>query len=78
MSNELARGFMEIKRAQFEEWYKKDPVNIQRKKLLEFGCNEAEIQKIEGDLKAQIERSIKLAQNASFSDISELYRGIYI
>ena len=61
----------------FEEWYKKDPVNIQRKKLSEFGCNEAEIQKIEGNIKTQIERSIKLAQNASFSDISELYKEIY-
>lgn len=62
---------------EFEEWYKKDPVNIERKKLLELGCNEAEIQKIEGNLKAQIERSIKLAQDASFSDRSELYKEIY-
>jgi len=62
---------------EFEEWYKKDPVNIQRKKLLEFGCNELEIQKMEGDLKAQIERSMKSAQNAPFSDISELHKGVY-
>ena len=61
----------------FEEWYKRDPVNIQRKKLLEFGCKKTEIQKIEGDLKAQIERSIKSAQNAPFSDISELHKGVY-
>jgi len=62
---------------EFEEWYKKDPVNLQRKKLSGFGCNGAEIQKIEGNLKAQIERSIKLAQKASFSDRSELYKEIY-
>lgn len=62
---------------EFEEWYKKDPINLQRKKLLEFGCKETEIKKIEEDLKAQIERSIKLAQNAPFSDRSELYKEIY-
>jgi TPP-dependent pyruvate/acetoin dehydrogenase alpha subunit len=44
---------------------------------LEFGCDESEIQKIEGNVKTQIERSIKLAQNASFSNRSELYKEIY-
>ena len=62
---------------EFEEWYEKDPVNLQRKKLLELDYNEAEIQKMERGIDAQIERSIKLAQNASFSDRSELYKEIY-
>jgi len=62
---------------EFEEWYKVDPVNLQRKKLLEFGCNEAEIQKMERDIDTQIEKSIKLAQKAPFSDVSELYKEVY-
>ena len=62
---------------EFEEWYEKDPVNLQRKKLLELGYSEAEIQKMERGIDAQIERSIKLAQNAPFSDRSELYKEIY-
>ncbi len=61
----------------FEEWHKKDPVNLQRKKLLDLDCNEAEIQKMERGIDAQIERSIKLAQNAPFSDRSELHKGVY-
>ena len=64
-------------RDEFEEWYKRDPVNLQREKLLELGCDEAEIQRIERNIDAQIERSIKLAQKAPFSDESELYKGIY-
>ena len=62
---------------EFEEWYKKDPVNLQRKKLLELGCNEVEIQKMEGGIDAQIENSMKLAQKAPFPDRSELYKEIY-
>lgn len=64
-------------RDEFEEWYKMDPVNLQRKKLLESGYNEAEIQKIERDIDAQIEKSIKLAQKAPFSDRNELHKEIY-
>ena len=62
---------------EFAKWYRVDPVDLQRKKLLELGCNEAEIQKIERDIDAQIERSLKSAQMAPFPDKSELYEGIY-
>ncbi len=64
-------------RDEFEEWYKVDPVNLQRKKLLESGYNKADIQKIERDIDVQIEKSIKLAQRALFSDINELHKEIY-
>jgi len=64
-------------RDEFEEWYKIDPVNLQRKKLLESGYNEAEIQKMERHIDAQIEKSIKLAQKAPFPDRSELYKETY-
>jgi TPP-dependent pyruvate/acetoin dehydrogenase alpha subunit len=64
-------------RDEFEEWYKVDPVNLQRKKLLELGYNEAEIQKMERDIDAQVEKSVELAQRAPFPDKSELYKEIY-
>ena len=63
---------------EFEEWYKVDPVNLQRKKLLELGYNDAEIQKVEGDINTQIEKSIKLAQKAPFPDGSEVYKEVYV
>ncbi len=64
-------------RDEFEEWYKVDPVSLQRKRLLELGCNEAEIQKMERDIEAQIEKSVELAQKAPFPDKSELYKEVY-
>jgi len=62
---------------EFEKWYKVDPVNLQRKKLLELGCDETEVKKMESDIDTQIEKSIKLAQKAPFPDGSELYKEIY-
>ena len=61
-------------RDEFEQWYKVDPVNSQRKKLLELGLNEAEIQQMERVIDAKVEKSIKLAQGAPFSDRTELYK----
>jgi pyruvate dehydrogenase E1 component alpha subunit len=62
---------------EFEEWYKVDPINMQRKKLLELGIKEEEIIKIEREIEDQVEKSIEFAKKAPFSDRSELYRGIY-
>lgn len=64
-------------RDEFEEWYKTDPVNLQRKKLLELGYNDADIQKMERNIDGQIEKSVELAQKAPFPDRSELYKEIY-
>jgi len=64
-------------REEFEEWYKKDPVNLQRKKLLEHGVKEEEIMKVERGIDIQIEKSIKLAKKAPFAEVSELYKDIF-
>lgn len=61
-------------REEFEEWYKKDPVNLQRKKLLQQGGKEEEIIKIEKEIDNQIENSIRLAKEAAFSEVSEVYK----
>jgi len=64
-------------REEFEEWYKKDPINLQRKKLLNHGIKEGEITRIEREIDNQIENSIRLAKEAPFADISELYKGVF-
>lgn len=65
-------------RDEFEEWYKRDPINMQRKKLLELGIKEEGIIKIEREIDNQIVSSLKLAQKAPFPDRSELYEGVYV
>ncbi|MCX6655514.1 MAG: thiamine pyrophosphate-dependent enzyme, partial [Candidatus Bathyarchaeota archaeon] len=65
-------------RQEFEEWYKKDPVVLQRQKIVSDcdGSEEAVI-KIERTIDSQIERSIRLAKEAPFAECSELYRGVF-
>lgn len=62
---------------EFEEWYKKDPVNLQRKKLLKNEIKEEEIIKCEKKIDRQVENSINLAKKAPFAKVDELYRGVY-
>lgn len=63
-------------REEFEEWYKKDPVHLQRRKLLQQGIKEEEITKLEKEIDNQVENSIRLAKEAPFADVCELYNGV--
>jgi TPP-dependent pyruvate/acetoin dehydrogenase alpha subunit len=64
-------------RADFEAWEKKDPVRLQRQKLLKQGVAEAEISKLEKEIGDKIESSLKAAKAAPFADASELYYGVF-
>lgn len=62
---------------EFEKWFKKDPVGLQRKKLLKFGAKAGIIKKIEEVIDEQVENSIKLAKKAPFAEASEAYEDIF-
>jgi len=62
---------------EFEKWHKKDPVNLQRKKLLKIGINEEDIVKLENKIDKQIENSVLLAKKTPFAKPTELYKGVY-
>jgi len=64
-------------REEFEEWHKKDPVNLQRAKLLKQGVKEEEVTGVEREIDNQIENSIRLAKEAPFAEASELYNGVF-
>jgi len=64
--------------SEFHEWQKKDPVNLQRKKLETIGYSAREIQTLEKDIEDKIEHSIHFARSSKLSDVSELYRGVFI
>lgn len=63
---------------EFEKWYKVDPVNLQREKLLKLGLNEENVLKAERKIDSQIETSIELAKAAPFPGNSELYEDLYL
>ncbi len=64
-------------REEFEEWYRKDPVNLQRKRLLQQGVKEKEIVKIEKAIDNQIENGLRLAKEAPFAEVSEVYNRVF-
>lgn len=63
-------------RKEFDEWYARDPVLLQREKLLSNGHDEAEIRGLEEKIDDQITRSLNLAKGSGYSDKSELYRDV--
>lgn len=64
-------------KAEFEKWLKKDPVLLQRSKLLRNGFNEDGIRKTESEISEKIVLSIKNAKNAALSGRDELHRGVF-
>lgn len=64
-------------REEFEEWCKKDPINLQREKLLKYGIKEEEVIGIEREIDNKIENSIRLAKEAAFPEPGELYKDVF-
>jgi len=62
---------------EFEKWQEKDPVDLQRIKLLEKGFKEEEIKKLEKEIDDKIENSIKLAKEAPFIDSKDTYKDVF-
>lgn len=64
-------------RKEFERWLNKDPLTLQRKKLLDSGVAESFLQRIEKAIGRQIEKSLTSAYNASFAEREETYKDVY-
>ncbi len=62
---------------EFQEWAAVDPVSLQRKKLLQRGLSETDLQRTENEIEAMIENSWRLAKEAPFADDSELYTNVW-
>ena len=64
-------------REDFLKWYERDPILLQRNKLLMLGVSEEEIVVMERLLDDKALRSIELAKSSSFPDKSELFKGVF-
>ena len=61
-----------------EEWIKnRDPVNIYRKRLIEFGINESKINLIENDIKKQIEDATEACKNSPEPSIDLIHKDVW-
>jgi len=61
---------------EFKEWFKVDPVGLQREKLLSLGYKK-EVNFIEEDISNRINKSIAKAKKAKFCNKSEIYKGVF-
>lgn len=73
VNEDFKQGYRD--RAEYEKWRARDPVDLQRAKLGKW-LKEDEIRSVETQIEAGIERSIKLANEASFAAPQELYEDI--
>lgn len=62
-------------REEFEMWKSRDPIDLQRNKLLGLNISEDKIRSIERTIDDQIKRSIQLAKKAPFPTADDLYEG---
>jgi len=64
-------------RTDYEEWYKRDPVHLKRKKILDKHIvNEDGLKTIEQEIDKSIDRSMRLAKEAPFACSGEIYTGV--
>ncbi|OHB76557.1 MAG: hypothetical protein A2Z25_17965 [Planctomycetes bacterium RBG_16_55_9] len=63
--------------SEFEEWYRLDPVKLQRQRLASVGCTQVEVENLETEIDHRIDQSIHKAKNAPFAHNDELYRGLF-
>ena len=64
-------------RDDFETWLEKDPIALQRSKLLRFGVSEARILAFEKKVQHNIAASIERAAKAPFPKPEEMYKDVY-
>ncbi|MBI2166843.1 MAG: thiamine pyrophosphate-dependent dehydrogenase E1 component subunit alpha [Candidatus Omnitrophica bacterium] len=62
---------------EFEEWFKRDTIALQRKRLLSQGWSEAELAEEEEKINRHLEKSLRNAQAAPFPPSEDLHRGVF-
>jgi len=64
-------------RKELEKWLKRDPLDVQRRKLVRQGIPEQELKTMEKKIDAQVVLSKEKAQKAPFPGPKELYKDVY-
>lgn len=62
---------------EFEKWYNKDPIKLQRLKLLDLGIENDKIEEMEKEINDKISQSIFRAKNALLSNCKEAYKDVF-
>ncbi len=65
------------KKDEFKKWLKRDPVSLQRIRLMKSGYVNGEIKKIEKEILNEVVFTIKNVKNAKLSSTDELHKGVF-
>jgi pyruvate dehydrogenase E1 component alpha subunit len=61
----------------YRHWYSKDPLLVQRRKLIEMSVSEETLLKIEDEIENNINISLEASSKAPLPEASELYTNVY-
>jgi len=76
VSDDFIKGYRSVK--EFNEWNERDPVALQRKKLIdEFIIDEKGLVTLEQEVETKVSESVDLAKKSSFSSITDLYTDVF-
>ena len=64
-------------KAEFDRWFRRDPVLLMRKKLLASGMGEGRVKVIEKTIDAGVEGAIRAAEKAPFPAKEKLYANVF-
>lgn len=62
---------------EFKKWFERDPVRLQREKILKAGLGEKKLLFVEQEINKQIEKSIKLAKKAPFVKEEDINKNVF-
>jgi pyruvate dehydrogenase E1 component alpha subunit len=63
-------------RAEFEDWKARDPLGLQRERLLTQGRG-TEVEQLETEIREQVQSSIKRAEAAPYPEATDLYQDLF-
>jgi TPP-dependent pyruvate/acetoin dehydrogenase alpha subunit len=64
-------------KAEFDRWFRRDPLALQRAKLLKLGVTEQAVQAMEKTIDAEVESSVTKAKQAPFPLAAELNQHVF-
>jgi len=62
---------------ELDEWLPKDPVAGLRKRLLENGDDEADLVRVEEEIRAEVEDAVEFARSSAFPEVEELHEHVF-
>ncbi|MDY0067577.1 MAG: thiamine pyrophosphate-dependent dehydrogenase E1 component subunit alpha [Steroidobacteraceae bacterium] len=62
---------------ELEEWLKRDPLTIYRKRLLDLGVDESELEQIEAQVQDAVDRATEEAKNSPVAPVSLAFKDVW-